>query len=633
MRRLALFALALFGCSAANAQATIDAAQGFCAQGAVPAVTSGLNSTNRLQGIVPSCKITVYLTGTQTLATIFSDAAGDTLSNPFTAVALGGVAPGQWTFYAADGVGYDVIGSGGIPPNTYAAPVTLCKDCKVGGSGGGGGSSITIQHNGVNVTNQTTLNFNDITPTAPITYINCTFQTDSAGDVSCYVPVYTPPTPPTPINPVQVTLPTSLISANTCTSPTTVTMTGVVAPAGSTPGTVFAAIPEGNPGAVNGWGSVGGLVMQLWVSAANTMSWQVCNQSGSGITPGALTVDVAPSSGNSGGGGGSGSVTSFTASSGSWPSWLVPTVTSSTTTPALTVAAGPIPNSALANNSITLGSTGVALGGTISSAPGLTAGTATALAGTPTLCSTGNAPTGILPNGNATGCAAIGGGGGGGGATLQVNSVNTLSQTLQNLTNTSTVLWTNTSGGVVQASVPTSAFSVLGVASPDNTSILAATGVYSIKSPGASTILGFSLGNLYVGYTPGAGISFAGNQITNTSTANAVMTGLSSGQIPEATGATTLGPSGLSVLSGSTIIGSGTSANVDGWGELAFSSSATETYTFANSYSVHPECVVTPQFSTANNWWVSYAGTTSFTINFSGTITSGNVSYVCFKRT
>lgn len=40
------------------------------------------------------------------------------------------------------------------------------------------------------------------------------------------------------------------------------------------------------------------------------------------------------------------------------------------------------------------------------------AATATALASTPSLCSTGQAPTGILANGNATGCAVIGGGGG-----------------------------------------------------------------------------------------------------------------------------------------------------------------------------------------------------------------------------
>ena len=38
------------------------------------------------------------------------------------------------------------------------------------------------------------------------------------------------------------------------------------------------------------------------------------------------------------------------------------------------------------------------------------AGTATALAATPSLCSTGQAPTGVLASGNATGCAAIGGG-------------------------------------------------------------------------------------------------------------------------------------------------------------------------------------------------------------------------------
>lgn len=40
-----------------------------------------------------------------------------------------------------------------------------------------------------------------------------------------------------------------------------------------------------------------------------------------------------------------------------------------------------------------------------------TTGTAAALGATPTLCSTGQAPTGVLANGNATGCAAIGGAG------------------------------------------------------------------------------------------------------------------------------------------------------------------------------------------------------------------------------
>jgi hypothetical protein len=66
-----------------------------------------------------------------------------------------------------------------------------------------------------------------------------------------------------------------------------------------------------------------------------------------------LQVDQNGSVTNTGGpcgaGGGGGSVTSFSAPSVSWPTWLVPTVTSSTTTPQLTVAASAIPNSALAS--------------------------------------------------------------------------------------------------------------------------------------------------------------------------------------------------------------------------------------------------------------------------------------------
>lgn len=64
-----------------------------------------------------------------------------------------------------------------------------------------------------------------------------------------------------------------------------------------------------------------------------------------------------------GGSGGSGTVSIVTAPSGSWPSWLVPTVTSATTTPNLAVAAGPIPNSALANFNISINTISCTLGG------------------------------------------------------------------------------------------------------------------------------------------------------------------------------------------------------------------------------------------------------------------------------
>ena len=87
----------------------------------------------------------------------------------------------------------------------------------------------------------------------------------------------------------QLTLPTTSISANTCTTTATVTLTGVGAT--STFATAFAA----NPTAVNGWGANGGLVVQLWPDAttANTLDWSVCNQSGTSITPGAMTLNVA----------------------------------------------------------------------------------------------------------------------------------------------------------------------------------------------------------------------------------------------------------------------------------------------------------------------------------------------------
>lgn len=65
-------------------------------------------------------------------------------------------------------------------------------------------------------------------------------------------------------------------------------------------------------------------------------------------------------------------LSSFSAPSGSWPTWLVPTVTNPTSTPSLAVAAGPIPNSALANPTLTLGATTLTLGATTTAVTGLT---------------------------------------------------------------------------------------------------------------------------------------------------------------------------------------------------------------------------------------------------------------------
>jgi hypothetical protein len=77
--------------------------------------TGGLASTTKVQKSFPSCTVTVFLAGTGTPATIFSDNAGSPtpLGNPFTAQSNG-----SWQFYAAQGL-YDVVLSGGGLPTSF----------------------------------------------------------------------------------------------------------------------------------------------------------------------------------------------------------------------------------------------------------------------------------------------------------------------------------------------------------------------------------------------------------------------------------------------------------------------------------------------------------------------------------
>lgn len=85
--------------------------QGWVEQGNTKVTTGGLLSTTLIQKSFPLATINVYLTGTVTLATIYSDNNLTPLANPFTANANG-----TWAFYAPNG-GYDVTFSGaGISP-------------------------------------------------------------------------------------------------------------------------------------------------------------------------------------------------------------------------------------------------------------------------------------------------------------------------------------------------------------------------------------------------------------------------------------------------------------------------------------------------------------------------------------
>ena len=140
MRKLSTFLLFLIPLGALGQNSLYT---NFCVSGAQQALTSGLASSNYLEGVAPQCLVTVFLTGTQTLATIYSNGSSTPLTNPFQANLNG-----QWLFYAAESQSYDCMFSGGIGPNIISTPVTI-TGCFGGGGGGGtpplpGGAPVSL---------------------------------------------------------------------------------------------------------------------------------------------------------------------------------------------------------------------------------------------------------------------------------------------------------------------------------------------------------------------------------------------------------------------------------------------------------------------------------------------------------
>lgn len=130
------------------------AVRGWCETGNTPVITSGLTSLTLTQVSFPQCTVTVFLHGGG-LATIFSDATGTPLNNPFTASLNG-----QYIFYGTTAQHVDVQLSGGLPVPGFPTPVTL-SDIIIGGGSGGGGSSgyTTIDVSGSPFAQRAILNF------------------------------------------------------------------------------------------------------------------------------------------------------------------------------------------------------------------------------------------------------------------------------------------------------------------------------------------------------------------------------------------------------------------------------------------------------------------------------------------
>jgi hypothetical protein len=113
---------------------------------------------------------------------------------------------------------------------------------------------------------------------------SCTSGTFVKGDgTGCGLPTGTG------IANVTISIGSFAIPANTCygstgsTTPATVTQTGVTTSSRISPGFT------GNPSAITGWGTAGGLNLAVWPSAANTDSYLVCNSTSGSITGGAIT--------------------------------------------------------------------------------------------------------------------------------------------------------------------------------------------------------------------------------------------------------------------------------------------------------------------------------------------------------
>lgn len=132
---LALTAIAAVLSPAARAK---ERAYGFCTPGQQTLSVSGLNVAPTALASFSECQVTVYIAGTTTLATIYSDNGSPPtpLANPFTAAANS-----YWAFYAANGRYSAQISGSNFPTFTYI-DILLCDPAEGTGCGGSGSGSV-----------------------------------------------------------------------------------------------------------------------------------------------------------------------------------------------------------------------------------------------------------------------------------------------------------------------------------------------------------------------------------------------------------------------------------------------------------------------------------------------------------
>lgn len=287
----------------------------------VPARSVFLNSVG---APCASCLLYTYAAGTTTPIATYTDSTGGTENtNPITLGADGGA--NVWlengtsykfvledslgdTIWTVDNMvgGFDLYGtfclltgctmtgplvgttasfSGAVAAGSFSGPGTGLTGTAAGLSIGGNAATATTATHAQNLPA-------DFATQSAASAAAGTFTTMTATDVEGPVGSTTPAagkftTLRSTAN-AALAMPTGNISANTCTSPTLQAFSGVTSTSRFV--TAFASDPSG----VTGWGSTGGLVLELFPDAtpANGFDWEVCNQTTSTINAGAITINV-----------------------------------------------------------------------------------------------------------------------------------------------------------------------------------------------------------------------------------------------------------------------------------------------------------------------------------------------------
>jgi hypothetical protein len=196
---------------------------------------------------------------------------------------------------ASNGVGIASTGAITLTYGTTANTVAQGNDSRITGAVQSGGA-LGTPSSGV-ITNLTgtctscTANSATSVPAANVASgalaNGMTATTQSAGDNSTKLATtaYVATAVTYPVANTTFTTSTGSVGANTCNSTVQVAMTGV------TTSMTFLITASADTSAATGWGSTGGLVLDVWPTAGYA-NYKICNQTAASITPTAVTFNI-----------------------------------------------------------------------------------------------------------------------------------------------------------------------------------------------------------------------------------------------------------------------------------------------------------------------------------------------------